>query len=84
MASGKPIIATDVGENRKIVEAAGAGFIVQAGDVQETIDCAKALIKKPELRIKMGRNGKTAVYAQYTVATMTRQYEAIYSEVLRM
>ena len=82
MAAGKPIVATDVGENRRIVDAAGAGFIVRQGDVHSTASHLERLATQPELRLKMGASGKMAVREQYSVTTMARKYEALYTRVL--
>jgi glycosyltransferase involved in cell wall biosynthesis len=82
LASGKPIVATDVGENRSIIEEAGAGFIVKPGDVHSTVECLKKLIEQKELRRKMGRRGKIAVLKQYNVKKMARQYESLYAQIL--
>lgn len=82
MAASKPIVATDVGENRNVIESAGAGFIVSPGDVSSTVCYLEELTSKTELRLKMGELGEKAVLNQYTAARMTRQYEALYAQIL--
>jgi glycosyltransferase involved in cell wall biosynthesis len=84
MVAGKPIVATDVGENRQIVLSAGAGYIVQPGEIRSTVHHLKLLAAQPDLRKTMGERGIAAVKSNYGVATMTRQYETIYAKVLKL
>ena len=55
MASHLPVVATDVGGNRTLVELDGqAGFIVSYGDVEGYSDAIKTLLEDTELRQRMG------------------------------
>jgi glycosyltransferase involved in cell wall biosynthesis len=82
MAAGKPIVATDVGENKRILTEADAGFIVEAGDVEATAKHLLSLIAQPELRRRLGRNGEQAIDRGYSVEAMTRTYEKLYEGLL--
>ena len=48
MAMGKPIIATDLGEQREIIQNGIDGYLVAPGDVQELSGSILKLIKQPE------------------------------------
>ncbi|MCB2173666.1 glycosyltransferase [bacterium] len=82
MAAGKPIVATNVGENERILTDADAGFIVEPGNIEETAARLTALAEDPELRRRLGENGEGVVDRKYSLAAMTRAYEALYDELL--
>ena len=82
MSAGKPVVATDVGENRIITEKASSGFIVKPRDTEETVRHLLQLIDNRELRLELGKNGRTAVNSLYNVDTMTKNYEETYSALV--
>ncbi len=82
MCAGLPIVATDVGENKAIVTAADAGFIVPPKDVEAMTGHLGKLIDDKILRQRLGQNAKRAFDAHYGVETMARQYEQLYLKVL--
>jgi glycosyltransferase involved in cell wall biosynthesis len=82
MSAGKPVVATDVGENRIITEKASSGFIVKPRDTEETVRHLLQLIDNRELRLELGKNGRTAVNSLYNVDTMTKNYEETYSTLV--
>ena len=82
MSAAKPIVATDVGENKRIVVPARAGFIVPPVDVSAIVGCLETLITDRSLRHTMGQNARKAFRSNYTVELMARRYEKIYLDVL--
>lgn len=65
MACGKPVVASPVGVNQKIVEHGINGFL--AGNEEEWINYLLRLIEDPLLRIEMGRKGRAKVEAEFSV-----------------
>ena len=82
MSAGKPVVATDVGENRIITEKASSGFIVKPRDTEETVRHLLHLVDNRDLRLQLGKNGRTAVHSRYNVDTMTQNYEETYTTLL--
>ena len=83
MAAGKPVVATDVGDNRHVVEAGATGVIVPRGDVPQMVHALSQLASSPERRNALGRAGRQRYLERYTEDRMTRCYENLYLDVLR-
>lgn len=57
MATGKPIIAAVSGHIANIIETAEAGFVSRKHDVDELERMLRKLLKRPDLREAIGKNG---------------------------
>jgi glycosyltransferase involved in cell wall biosynthesis len=55
-AAGLPIVATDVGGTREIIEDGKSGFLIPPGDSQALTEKVCQLIKNKQLREDFGRN----------------------------
>lgn len=66
MACGKPVVASPVGVNQKIVEHRTNGFL--AGNEEEWVGYLLRLIEDPQLRVEMGKNGRAKVEAEFSLA----------------
>lgn len=82
MAASKPVVVTDVGDNRHVVSHGETGFVVPARDVSRMVDALLLLIRSPERRKAFGYAGRRRYEEKYTVQVMTQRYEALYSRVL--
>jgi glycosyltransferase involved in cell wall biosynthesis len=82
MAGGKPVVATRVGENPRIIEQGVEGIIVEPKDVDAMADALGRLIADNTLRRRMGLAARRKVLQQFSVAHMTRAYEEIYLDTL--
>jgi glycosyltransferase involved in cell wall biosynthesis len=60
MASGKPLVLVGKGEAAKIVRESEAGIVIEPGDSGGFADALRTLRKNPELRRRMGGNGRQA------------------------
>lgn len=84
MAAGKPIVATNVGENGYVIEHEKTGLIVESMDVDAMARALYKLLLDASLRQRYGNNAKLA-YEQFgTVERMVRQYEQLYLDTLRL
>lgn len=83
MASGLPVIATDVGGNGELIDAGRTGELVPAGGVQTL---AQRLVDYAGDRARArraGLAGRAAVERRFSLAAMVRQYQGLYDRLLR-
>lgn len=79
MASGCPVIASDIDGYREIIENGVEGFLVNPNKVEETVDAIVRLVDDREMRLKMGSQGRLKAL-QYDwkriAARMSELYES--------
>lgn len=83
MAVGKPIVTTNVGENKYIIDNGVNGFIVEPRDVSMMALVIEKLISDPNLRSALGTAAKKKYEHRCTALNMTTKYEQIYLDVLK-
>ncbi len=81
MMCGKPIIMNSETSASKIVQFEDCGVIVDYGDVKSTKKALIELIKKPELRKKLGENGRKAYENKYSWKIMEKRLLSAYNEL---
>tara|TARA_R110000823_G_scaffold210224_14_gene340608 strand:+ start:48751 stop:49869 length:1119 start_codon:yes stop_codon:yes gene_type:complete len=82
MASGLPVIATDVGGNRELVEDGVNGALVPAGDVAALSRALRALLNDDGERRRRGDNAQDFVHSHFDWAVTVAQYVRVYEELL--
>lgn len=82
MASGVPVIATDVGGIPEIVRSSESGLLVPPGNEFELREAIERLLQNEELREFYGKNGRRAVEEHYSWDVVGRQVVEKYLEVL--
>lgn len=80
MSQAVPVVATDVGDNRRVVEHGTTGFVARPGDVDGLASAVSALIAAPDLRRSMGTAGHDRFIQSYTASSMVAEYETLYHE----
>lgn len=73
-AAGLPIIATDVGGTREIVENGISGILVSVHDARAIADALRYLLRDESARRRMGTAARARA-AAYSVACMVSSYE---------
>lgn len=82
MSEGVPIVSSDVGGIKEIVEGVNCGYIYPFGDLET---CANLIIKlknNPELRMKLGLNGKKAMETTFTKEKFINFFENLYNSLV--
>ncbi|ALV62898.1 Glycosyltransferase [Thermococcus sp. 2319x1] len=82
MASGIPVIATNVGGIPEVVKENEAGLLVPPGNELELRKTIQKLLKDEELRRWYGNNGRKAVEEKYSWDKVVVEIEKIYEEIL--
>ena len=82
MASGLPVIATDVGGNGELVDAGRTGELVPPADPQALARQIVRLAEDRDLARRMGRAGRVAVEQRFSLDAMVGAYQALYDRLL--
>lgn len=82
MATGLPVIATDSGGNRELVDEGGTGYLFPVGDDQRLGELILDLLGSEEKRRAMGRAARQRVMERFTVQRMVAEMERVYTEEL--
>ncbi len=82
MALARPVVATDVGGNRELVDDGVTGFLVDVGDVEGLACRVVDLLADPPLRRRMGKAGRERVLDRFVVERMIADTVALYEEKL--
>lgn len=83
MAAGKPVVATAVGENPRIIGDGIDGLLVEPRNVLGMAAAIGRLIDDAALRVRLGEAARSKVERRFTVDHMTRAYEDLYADVMR-
>jgi glycosyltransferase involved in cell wall biosynthesis len=81
MASGKPVIATNVGGLPHLVANGKTGYIVEANNHIELATKMSELLKNDTLRICMGDNAREYIEHFYSINVMANKYMQLYDQV---
>jgi glycosyltransferase involved in cell wall biosynthesis len=80
MAAGKPVIATNVGGVSEVIEDRRTGFIVPPKDPEALANRILRVLTDQAVAEGLGTAGKKKVERDFSLETMTKQYEALYEE----
>lgn len=87
MACGIPVVATDVGGNREIIDSGIDGYVVQSGDAPgelnqgQFVRYVKRLVSDDELRTRMSMAALGHI-KQFGLDAMVHEVEQLYLELL--
>jgi len=73
-----PVVATDVGGLREIINEGETGFLVPSGDGDRMVEKIISLIDNYEMRMKMGRNGAIHIKRNFSMEKMVALSETLY------
>ena len=83
MIAGKPIVATRVGENARVIDDGESGLLTEPGDIDGMAAALCRLLDDRALAAKLGARAQEKAGDQFSVENMTKAYEQVYLEVLR-
>ena len=83
MASGTPVVVTDVGGNSEAVIHGETGYLVTQGDYQALACAIIELADNYQKRVSMGKAGKNRLLNNFTSEVMVRSIEELYLKNLK-
>ena len=83
MASGVPIVASDLDGMREILRDGTNARLVSPCEIGPFATAVSTLIEQPTLASQLAENALTTVRANYSAETMTRKVEEIYLRSLQ-
>jgi glycosyltransferase involved in cell wall biosynthesis len=81
MATGLPVVATQVGGNPEIVEDGVTGLLTPAGDPKTLAKRILRYVDDPNLSAAHGRVGRVRAMRQFSLSRMTEAYGDVYRSI---
>jgi N-acetyl-alpha-D-glucosaminyl L-malate synthase BshA len=81
MATGRPVVVTEVGGNPEIVRQNQEGLLVPRGDSEAMASAMSALLQDPGLARTMGQRGAERVRSNYRLDQTIERYYQIYHQL---
>jgi len=82
MASGLPVVATQVGGLAELVQDGVNGLLVPPEDPSALADAIETLVRAPELCARMGRAGREIAVSRFDLSVAVRRHEELYLRLL--
>ena len=82
-ACARPVVATDVGGVKAVVQDGTSGILVPAGDASAVAAGLERLLGDPELGERMGAAGREHVRERFTSDRLVCEIRSLYLELLR-
>jgi glycosyltransferase involved in cell wall biosynthesis len=83
MASGLPVVATDVGENSNYIEHGVSGWLVPADDDEALVNAVASVLKDPQLRIALGQGARQRIMDCFQWSKLAELAEQAYLRALQ-
>jgi glycosyltransferase involved in cell wall biosynthesis len=77
----RPVVASDAGGAREIVEDGATGLLVPPGDSEPLADALRRLLDDPALRVAMGRRGRERAERDFTLASTLEALDRLLASV---
>jgi glycosyltransferase involved in cell wall biosynthesis len=81
MGAARPVVLTDVGGNRELVQSGIHGLIVPPGDVPALAQALLSLLRDTSKRLDMGHAARAQMQQKFSIDSFARQYEETYHTV---
>lgn len=81
-AAGLPVVGSDVGSVKEIVQQGVSGYLLPPGDAAALCRRLAELIDDPEKRAEMGERGRRHVERHYDIERLNERLVALYRDLL--
>ncbi len=80
---GVPVIATDVGGTREVIEHGLSGWLMRSDDCDELQSALRRYLADPDAFIEMARRGRARIESSFAFGARTEKQVGIYRELVR-
>ena len=84
MALGKPVVITDVGGNREVVNHGKTGFLVPAHNPEDLANTVLACLRQPDWARDIGERARKTVLTRFSLTRMVNDYEQLYEQTIQV
>jgi colanic acid/amylovoran biosynthesis glycosyltransferase len=81
-AAGLPVVAFAQGPVPECIISGSTGLLAKERNATDLAACLERLLRNPELRLKMGREGRRHVETHFDIERQSEELERIYEDVL--
>ncbi len=78
MATGLPVVVSDIPANRELITHDHNGYVVKLGDGVGFAQFTNKLIQEPETAARFGAASKEQIHTEHSLARMISEYETLY------
>jgi len=82
LAAGLPVVATDAGGTRTVVDEGETGFLAAIGDIETLVARLVELRDDPQRRAAFGATGAARMRERFSTARMVEQTNDVYEQIL--
>jgi glycosyltransferase involved in cell wall biosynthesis len=82
LAAGVPVVATNAGGTKNVVDDGESGFLAPVGDVDALAERLRRLQTDPALRARLGAAGAERMRERFSTRRMVDDVEALYQRLL--
>ncbi|MEM9802445.1 MAG: glycosyltransferase family 4 protein [Planctomycetota bacterium] len=83
MEQSKPVVATSFGGSREVIADGESGFIANPFDVEAYAGRIAALFREPDLRVRMGEEGRRRLLEAFSMERLADDFLDVYDEAMR-
>jgi glycosyltransferase involved in cell wall biosynthesis len=84
MASGVPVIATDVSDNSYVIPTGKVGYVVPSGDEVTMANRIMELLRDSNLRASFGKAAREWVLSEFSGRRLAEKTAAVYDEAINL
>jgi sugar transferase (PEP-CTERM/EpsH1 system associated) len=81
MATGLPVIATDTGGNKELVQDQVNGILVPPGDRAALADAIRQYLLTPSRVVEHGQASRSLAVSHYSIQAMIARYDRLYGDL---
>jgi len=82
LATGIPVVASDTGGTSEIIREGETGYLCPSTDLDRFADRVVRLLRDPDLRARLGRNGRALVEGRYSWTRVAEITEKLYERLV--